>query len=449
MENIQTLLNSIAAIEKKHVENNSKTARQFNVFTITGIDTDEVRICKMLRELLDPKGTHGQEYAFLKPFIEDVLLIEENTFSHSDYIEATVVAEYSINNNRRIDLLLTIGSGNNCHYIPIEVKVYADDQPAQCYDYHRWLNGKTSKNKILYYLTLYGVSPSEESTRGQDGELKKIQNNPHAEQTASSDYEGVSLLSFSNDIIQWLQYCIKQDHIKTKLPICEVVEQFIRVLETLTKSVEGEMEKEIVKVLTASPENFRSATAIVAATDKAAQAIITDVFDDLDIQFREKNDLICQEHNEFDYRHLTALKYPGISYLVDDTLPDDCKLWFRMEFHHDARGSLVMGYVIAKDNNKGADYPTSGSIVDDSQIDQQKVKEVFKKSTTHHSGWWYLLDDSLKNEPGPRYTRPYEGFANLLDPQKKQDFICDVCERADSLLRLSRRYHDFRKQNNQ
>lgn len=444
MENVQTLLTATAAIEQRHAANSSKTAQHFNAFTITGIGADEIRICKMLRELLDPKGTHGQGPAFLKPFIEDVLLIDKNAFNHPDYMQATVESEHSINNNRRIDLLLTIGSGKNRYCIPIEVKVYADDQPAQCYEYHRWLNGQTSKNKTLYYLTLYGVSPSEESIRGYDGELKKSQDYTHADDFAS--YEGVSPLSFKTDIIRWLQYCIRQDHIRANQLVCEVIAQFIRVLESLTSSMADKNEKEIIKALIASPDNFRSAMAVVAANDKAAQAIMTNFFNDLDIRFRENYSLECQENNEFDYRSLKASKYPGISYLVDDTLPDGCQLWFRMEFHHDIGGPLVMGYVIAKGSNKGADYPMSGSIVDDSHLDQQLLRKQFEKLAIHQHGWWYLRDDSLKSEPGPRYhaQNQYKGFADLLDPQEKQRFISDVCDRAGTLLKISQRYYHFR-----
>lgn len=445
MDVLQTLLSNVSEIGQVHAESNSKTARQFNVFTITGIETDEVRICKMLRELLDPKGTHGQGHAFLKPFVEDVLLIDKNTFDYSDYAQATVIAEYSIENNRRIDLLLTIGSEKNRHRIPIEVKVYADDQPSQCFDYVHWLYNEASKNKTLFYLTLHGNAPSSDSIQRAGKKLQLSPNSPTTEKLIHADYEGISRLSFGGDIIHWLELCVAQDSVKTKAPICEVVEQFIRVLKSLTNKLEDKMENEIIKMLIETPENFRSAMSIITVAGKAAQKIMMTFFTDLDKCFRARFNLRCQEHNEFDYRHLKASKYPGISYLVDDTLPGGRQLWFRMEFYHAIGGPLVMGYVIAKATNKGANYPASVDILDSTHIYTEKAKEYLNKSTTHQEGWWYLRDDALKELSAPRYVHPYDGFADLLDPQKRQEYINIVCERADVVLQLSQRYNEFRK----
>lgn len=70
---INKLLNkSSEVIEKINKDrNNDKT--EFNIFKIVGISTDEVKICKMLAELLNPNGSHKRTSLFFKSFISDVL----------------------------------------------------------------------------------------------------------------------------------------------------------------------------------------------------------------------------------------------------------------------------------------------------------------------------------------------------------------------------------------
>ena len=43
----------------------------FNIFSITGIDTNEVKICRILCELLDKNGTHNCGTKFLKLFFTE------------------------------------------------------------------------------------------------------------------------------------------------------------------------------------------------------------------------------------------------------------------------------------------------------------------------------------------------------------------------------------------
>jgi hypothetical protein len=67
---IQLLLNEVSNIRKKHELIKQKTGGYFNVFEITSIDNDEVRICRFLYELLNPKGSHYQGDIYLNLFID-------------------------------------------------------------------------------------------------------------------------------------------------------------------------------------------------------------------------------------------------------------------------------------------------------------------------------------------------------------------------------------------
>ena len=130
----------------------------YNVFHILGISAKEVIMCRFLADLINPEGQHGGGISFLKSFMHDVL----NEYSMSDILLARteVAAEYVIDNERRIDIVIQ----NPHFFIPIEVKIYAGEQEGQCYDYYQY-----AKNSRLVYLTRFGNAPSEYSRKKKSG----------------------------------------------------------------------------------------------------------------------------------------------------------------------------------------------------------------------------------------------------------------------------------------
>ena len=57
---------------KKQMAERARQGKEFNVFKVQGTLTDEVKICRLLRELLDPNGSHGQGYVFLELFLKQI-----------------------------------------------------------------------------------------------------------------------------------------------------------------------------------------------------------------------------------------------------------------------------------------------------------------------------------------------------------------------------------------
>lgn len=127
MLNLLNQMNGIYNQRKKSIAEDRKNGMYFNIFHILDVEHDEVKTCRLLFELLNPEGSHGQGALYLKLFFRDVLRLP-------DYNMATVSREYSLPTGRRIDLV--IETGKDC-FIPIEVKLYADDQDKQCYDYYQ------------------------------------------------------------------------------------------------------------------------------------------------------------------------------------------------------------------------------------------------------------------------------------------------------------------------
>lgn len=59
--------------------------------------------------------------------------------------QAIVTAEYAIDDERRIDIVIEIGS----YFLPIEVKIYAADQKSQCFDYYQYAKEEMRRQRCI------------------------------------------------------------------------------------------------------------------------------------------------------------------------------------------------------------------------------------------------------------------------------------------------------------
>ena len=126
---ITALLNEVSGILKKHKQSRMNNGDDFNIFKITGIQSDEVKMCRMLAEIIDPKGTHNTGLFFIRSFVKKVLYLD---IAEDELASARVYVEYHTGADRRIDIAIV----TNKRFIPIEVKIYAEDQTRQCKDYY-------------------------------------------------------------------------------------------------------------------------------------------------------------------------------------------------------------------------------------------------------------------------------------------------------------------------
>ena len=102
----------------------------------------------MIADLLNPRGQHGAGAEYLKIFLRDCLGMEKMDTKLAD--QAIVTAEYAIDDERRIDIVIEIGS----YFLPIEVKIYAADQKSQCFDYYQYAKRRDAQAKV--YLSDIG-----------------------------------------------------------------------------------------------------------------------------------------------------------------------------------------------------------------------------------------------------------------------------------------------------
>ena len=228
---IESLLKQVETINKKYDEIDKITGRSFNVFEAGNIGYLETFHTQLIAELLSPDGSHNQKDKFLRLFLETIGLKKLKLINPKSY------AEFVIDNNRRIDILIE----DENFIIGIEAKVYADDGNKQLKDYFEFLRKKNKQFK-LYYLTLDRHSPDNKSL--QDLKID----------------ENVFLLSFEDEIYNWLNECIKE---VSDVPIIrEGLYQYKLLLEKLTnKNVQKE--KEVKEIIGKDVESIKAADEIV------------------------------------------------------------------------------------------------------------------------------------------------------------------------------------------
>ena len=135
-------------------------ARQFNAFDY--LRPDELRLSKMIGDLLDPKGPHGQGHVFLR------LLLDKVGFDYGgDLRNSRVDVELLMENQRRLDVAVRWGArldvADGRHCFAIENKPFAGDQKDQIKAYLGWLRDNYGDRFLLIYLSPRGEAPSDYS----------------------------------------------------------------------------------------------------------------------------------------------------------------------------------------------------------------------------------------------------------------------------------------------
>ena len=239
------LLNDVADVRKSFEARWRKTGEKYNIFNVAGITRKEVYMCRVLADLLDPKGKHCQGSRYLSLFWETVSpkLPGQPELSIND---TKVTPEFIIDENRRIDITFEDGR----IFVPIEVKIGAGDQPKQVADYYEFARKKNKDIHVpLLYLTVDGHEPSDFSKAGigKDAYVR---------------------LSFRDDILAWLEVCARWNTPETTVPVRENLRQLIAAIKSLCgKSEDAEMEDAIFKLVTKDDDSARAALAICGAAD--------------------------------------------------------------------------------------------------------------------------------------------------------------------------------------
>jgi len=245
--NIESLLNEVSELNRKHEDEAKKTGEKFNIFSILGVESRETSThSAFLVELLNPKGSHGRGGLFLRLFLETLKeKISEEKFPVIDWETAnvekeqhlgTINAEYT--EGGRADIVITSSGRTIC----IENKIYADDQENQLIRYSK----KYGETGLVLYLTLNGGSATEVST---------IDTSLGIELIDGQDYFSIS---YSEFILDWLKIC--QESVREINPLREAIGQYINLVKKLTHMNLKEDERtELIEKITGNREDFDAA----------------------------------------------------------------------------------------------------------------------------------------------------------------------------------------------
>lgn len=124
MGNVKQLLEKINVITRHHKELIRLSGENFNLFKILGLVSDEVKVhSAFIAELLNPKGSHGQDDIFLKLFLNHFCIKEFDTASAKIEVEKSIGMKTDTTGGR-LDIYVSDQKG---HDFIIENKIYAGD----------------------------------------------------------------------------------------------------------------------------------------------------------------------------------------------------------------------------------------------------------------------------------------------------------------------------------
>jgi hypothetical protein len=201
-------------------ESDERHAPDFNIFEIARIESNEAVHSRMLSNLLNPDGSHGQGPLFLTGFVRlcenriagfPALLDREIKRTDVIHVTSELGSGYG-----RADI--AIYSRSPAFALIIENKIYAGDQDRQIPRYRDWLEKGfqfAEGRKALIYLSLSG---------------KRV---PVSSGISDRDY---FVLSYKTDVREWLQFC--RDGIPSR--VHEILQQYLDTLADLTEEIPTE-----------------------------------------------------------------------------------------------------------------------------------------------------------------------------------------------------------------
>lgn len=248
-------------------------ARSFNALDY--LRTDELGLSRVIGDLLDPGGTHGQGTCFLARF-GDLVGSDRWPSSQSvryDGFDVHVLRERTTDGGGRLDISVELrSSGREPACVAFENKPYAADSEAQVADYLAFLKRHYPKRYLLIYLTEHGGPPSERSlprAACKDG-LAIMSFCPRDE---TGEYEESFPLRLPFSLTDWLRECRQ---------ICDAerLRWFLGEVETFCHKTFGGIvttmseQKEVRDFILASDDNVLTAIAVVAAWPETRNEVV-------------------------------------------------------------------------------------------------------------------------------------------------------------------------------
>lgn len=238
MEQFEQLFKAVSKIvQQAKIANEESRLRgeQFNIFKVCGIDHYELQHSAIIAELLNPNSSHGQGCLYLKLFMEAYgsKLNISNLKSENITVRKEEPSYDDEKYNGRMDIFV---DNKRIPFVIIENKIFAYDQPIQLKKYDseaKRRNAKEGEYEIVY-LTIDGKEATEDSGEG----VKYIR------------------MSYSKNIIQWLDMCIEHS---SRIPLVrETLIQYQNHIKQLTHQDMRKIDSDkLLQIMSQYPEAIR------------------------------------------------------------------------------------------------------------------------------------------------------------------------------------------------
>lgn len=230
MDNYKTIIETINQLNSNGaILDNTNSADTPNMIFMLGIESKEVLMCRILKAILEPNGIHGLGLEPLRLFLNsiDYQTSEKELEKAFIKLEEPIPSVRKDNTKRRVDIVIHIEN----NVLPIEAKIWADDQPFQLFDYYTYYKKEGYNIDKIYYLTPNGKEPSSNSTN----ELSKNQ---------------IGLISFASVSNQSSSIVSILDQLEEKISneaMKFIVSQFKEALKSMTN--EAKQKEDVISTI--------------------------------------------------------------------------------------------------------------------------------------------------------------------------------------------------------
>lgn len=398
LKNIKYLLRDINIVRKKF-EEREKNEDNFNMFTILRKESDEVYLhSRFLSALLDPNGPHRLGTLCLNSFLERI----ESDFKYDEKSLEVYPNNYNRSEYKEIDICFIDRATKKA--VIVENKIYHDDtnheDKGQLENYYGRLieEDKIPEDEIeVYYLTLDGHEPSEDSVR-LSGKYPEL-------------HDKVKCISYSVEILEWLRIIVKECYNKPSLR--ESIIQYIKIVENMTNNdISIDEIKEITSLIGMNEDNLMSAKLLIDNFVRVKRHTIFDFYIELESELRRRDFEILQKPDEDEIsNHVGDRPIKRKVDLVFIIRKENIPVWIEADFDD----WLCWGVCNGKDEEikvpKEVSYKINSFVSKNSEFIQEDIWLC----------WKYLGENDEERIYFPNFSG--EGTFRLISPQYRKSMI--------------------------
>ena len=338
-------------------------------------------------------GENKLDTSFLKSFLEVCLQMDCAKLKNLE--RTCVMAEYLIDNGRRIDIMLQHPQFS----IPVEVKINAGDQESQCYDYHFY-----ARNAKLVYLT------KDDKTKPSPWTMQSRDKGNTLEESA------VTCISWKS-ICTWLEER-REKQLKSdqNAELLAQVRQYIGAIEWFLSNPKKQ-----------SADGSLACTVLEAFKEAIDRKAIAETYQ---LEWLEDSykSYCSAELKEKKKTNLQCLNFcPGVNYKVKteglEFSDSSQEMWFRIEASDD--GYLVGGFCLVEKKRKNDWMQVK---VDDAAMETVKKQFPAFRVIASRSNWWFVWrysngKQAVSYDDVPNFKTMNQCAMDLRDPVKLKEFV--------------------------